>query len=557
MSANLLDSFFIALGFDTTGLVDGQKKAADSLKKTGDAATKTQKDVDEGAKRMAEGYKKLLDSVMAVTAAIVGMVAGKDVVEHLTKQDAALARSSKFMNVSTQDLQNWQGAAIQTGDTADGMQDAFQHVSSEMQKMALTGKSDMIPFLVQAHVDLGKFFSAATPLPEKLKLIQDAMKGMDPARAKALLEGMGLGGAENSLTTQRAAFEKFLEVQERLNAHTKEDDAAAIRRAQAWQLVEAALEGVGRQITTFVSPAIEGLLNFISAHAPAAASLILGVGAALSALSAIRFGGLISGLAQLGGAFAGAAGSAGTLLAFMGRLGLVGAAGAAGFALGTFIEDETGIGSKFGSWLSDKINGNGPSMAGGYVPGTVRGLGQGGAGGDPLGIRNNNPGNLNFAGQTGASRAGRFAAFGSMAEGIAALDDQLHKYASRGNDTVRGIIGTYAPPGENDTGSYIAEVAKKLGVSPDLHLNLNDPEMLRGLMGAITTREVGSGRINIDQINAGMALSMSRSGGGGGTHVTIDQVHVHTTAATMSGTGQDLGNSLRRHIAVQSNTGLL
>lgn len=553
----LIDTLVVALGFDTSGLQKGQKEAEQSLKKTGEAADKLHKDVDVGVKRMAEGYKKLYDGILAVAAAMVAAVAGKEMLEHLTKQDSAMARTSKFLNMSTQDLQNWEGAAVQAGDTAGGMEDAFKHVSSEMQTMALTGRSDMIPFLVQAHVDLAKFFNAATPLPEKLKLIQDAMKGMDPARAKALLEGMGLGGASNSLTTQRDAFEKLLEVQQKLNEHSKDDDAAAIRRSQAWQKVEAALEGVGRKITTFVSPVIEGFLNFISGHAPAAASLIVGVGTALTALSAVRFGGLIGGLGQLGGALGGAAGSAGTLLMFLGRLGLVGAAGAAGFALGTFIEDETGIGSKFGSWLSDKINGNGPDMSGGYVPGTIRGLGnRGGVGGDSPGMRNNNPGNLNYAGQTGATRAGRFAAFGSMAEGLAALDDQLHLYASRGNNTVRGIIGTYAPPGENDTGAYIADVAKKLGVSADAALNMNDASTLRTMMSAITTHEIGAGRINIDQINAGMALSMSRAGGGGSTHVSIDQVHVHTTANTMTGAGVDLAESLRRHVAAQSNTGI-
>ena len=539
---------------DVTGVTDGQKKAKEAFEKTGAAADKLHKDAGEGVVKLTEGYKKLFDGIMAVTAALVAAVAGKEFLEHLTKQDAAMARSSKFLNVSTQDLQNWEGAAVQAGDTADGMQGAFQHVSDQMQQMALTGKSDMIPFLVQAHVDLAKFFNAATPLPEKLKLIQEAMAGMDPARAKALLEGMGLAGAQNSLTTQRAAFEKLIAVQQQLNEHNKEDDAATIRRAQAWQRVEAALEGIGRKILTFISPLIEGVLNFISGHAPAATSLILGLGTAMIALSAVRFGGLIGGLAELGGALGGAAGSAGALLSLLGRFGLVGAAGAVGFGVGTLIEEKTGVGSKFGSWLWDLFDHNDYTSANPHVYGAGK---TGAAGNAPLGIRNNNPGNLNFAGQIGATRAGRFAAFGSMAEGFAAMDDQLRLYASRGNDTVRGIVSKWAPPGENNTVAYIDDVAKKLGVSPDLHLNLNDPAMLRGVMGAIAGHEVGPGRTYLDQINAGMALSMSRAGGGGGsTHVAIDQVHVHTTANTMSGAGVDLAESLRRHVAAQSNTGV-
>jgi hypothetical protein len=121
---------------------------------------------------------------------------------------------------------------------------------------------------------------------------------------------------------------------------------------------------------------------------------------------------------------------------------------------------------------------------------------------------------------------------------------------------VRGIIGTYAPPGENDTGSYIAEVARKLGVSADAHLNLNDANTLRGMISAITSREVGPGRINVDQINAGMALSMSRAGGGG-TQVTTGDIHIHSQAKDSQGVARDTVRELQRFaMASQANRGL-
>ena len=539
----LIDTLVVALGFDTSGLAKGQKEASDSFKKTSDAASHLQKDVEEGAKRMAEGYQKLLDGVMAVTAAIVGLVAGKDVIEHLTKQDAALARSSKFMNTSTQDLQNWQGAAVQTGDTADGMQGAFQTVSSEMQKMALTGKSDMIPFLTQAHVDLGKFFNAATPLPEKLKLIQDAMAGMDPAKAKALLEGMGLGGAENSLTTQRAAFEKLLEVQQKLNAHTKEDDAAAIRRSQAWQLVEAALEGVGRKITTFVSPAIEGLLNFISAHAPASISLILAMGSAVGALTALKFGGILGNLAKLGGAFEAAAGSAALLTGIAGTLGVIGA-GLGGFALGTLIEDKTGIGSKFGSWVADLFDHNDYTSANPHV--------------------------------YGANKPAAGATDYSSLEAAAGLPAGLLSAIKREETGTGSGIGAVSPKGARGPFQFMPATAAQYGVT-----NPDDPQqaaqgaakylayLLKLFKGnlpmAVAAYNEGEGAAARGampfETQKYVSDVMSRigpaaSGGGGTTHVAIDQVHVHTTASTMSGAGKDFGESLRRHVAAQSNTGI-
>ncbi|MEW5247178.1 lytic transglycosylase domain-containing protein, partial [Escherichia coli] len=64
------------------------------------------------------------------------------------------------------------------------------------------------------------------------------------------------------------------------------------------------------------------------------------------------------------------------------------------------------------------------------------------------GIRNNNPGNLNFAGQKGdtleSGPNARFASFPTMLEGIAALDRQVILYLKRGKNTIDQIIDIYA-----------------------------------------------------------------------------------------------------------------
>ncbi|MCN8743105.1 lytic transglycosylase catalytic, partial [Escherichia coli] len=63
------------------------------------------------------------------------------------------------------------------------------------------------------------------------------------------------------------------------------------------------------------------------------------------------------------------------------------------------------------------------------------------------GERNNNPGNLNFAGQAGASLerpGGRFARFETAFDGLRALARQLMLYAGRGINSVEKIISTWA-----------------------------------------------------------------------------------------------------------------
>lgn len=115
------------------------------------------------------------------------------------------------------------------------------------------------------------------------------------------------------------------------------------------------------------------------------------------------------------------------------------------------------------------------------------------------GLRNNNPGNIDFAHQAGAVpepiTAGvpkpRFAKFPTMRDGISALAFQLWLYFSRGINTTQAIIGKWAPPTENYTHAYTLYVAKNMGVSPTQKLECT-PEVLTHLVMAISHFENGA-----------------------------------------------------------------
>lgn len=552
MAGTLIDALFISLGLDVSGVVKGQKQAKEALEKTGATAEKTQKDLDQAAKRTAESYKKIRDGILEVTAAIVGAVAGKEFLAYITANDIAVGRLSKNLGVATEELSAWEGVARRLGGQGSDADSLFRGVNKLMEDFKLNGGSGEFSPLVRAGLDLSKFMDKSTSYTARLLMMRDAMRKLSGPDAQRLgqMAGFSEEGLNILVQTDRA-LEQMLETQKKMNIESEADRKMAVERTGAWHDLTETLTGFGRKATNELSPFLNGVLIglknvllWMEDHVPVSIGLIGALGSAILLLkgySIASFAASFTGnLATMGGAIGG----------LLGRLGLLGAALSGGYLLGTAIEDSTGIFSKFGGWLFDKGDRNDYTSA---HPGGGRAASTGGS---PLGIRNNNPGNLNFAGQAGASRAGRFAAFGSMAEGIAALDDQLRKYASRGNDTVRGIIGTYAPPGENDTGSYIAEVARKLGVSADAHLNLNDAETLRGMIGAITSREVGPGRINVDQINAGMALSMSRAGGGG-TQVTTGDIHIHSQAKDSQGVARDTVRELRNFsMAAQANAGL-
>ena len=111
----------------------------------------------------------------------------------------------------------------------------------------------------------------------------------------------------------------------------------------------------------------------------------------------------------------------------------------------------------------------------------------------PIGIQQNNPGNLKFAHQFGATLGAHgFAKFGTPAEGMLAMARQLELYRLRGIDTIGQIAPTYAPKSDhNDVAAYIRALTRSMHVGANTPLNLGDPVVLTRLMNAMIMHEQG------------------------------------------------------------------
>ena len=108
-----------------------------------------------------------------------------------------------------------------------------------------------------------------------------------------------------------------------------------------------------------------------------------------------------------------------------------------------------------------------------------------------IGFRNNNPGNLRVAANA-TGKNGGFSTFANDADGRAAMARQLMLYGDRGNNTLDGIIHTYAPQSENNTRAYIDSVSKSTGFGAQQRINLHDPDVLKTLMAAMIKYESGA-----------------------------------------------------------------
>lgn len=120
----------------------------------------------------------------------------------------------------------------------------------------------------------------------------------------------------------------------------------------------------------------------------------------------------------------------------------------------------------------------------------------------PLGIRNNNPGNIEWGSpwQGLATRipndkdTRRFAKFTKPVYGIRAIAVTLITYFDKhGIRTVAGAINRWAPPTENVTSSYVKEVARAVGVPAEQEIDFHDYRFLRPMVEAIIRHENGVG----------------------------------------------------------------
>lgn len=128
------------------------------------------------------------------------------------------------------------------------------------------------------------------------------------------------------------------------------------------------------------------------------------------------------------------------------------------------------------------------------------------------GLRNNNPGNIRadgtqWQGMAPTQTDSDFVQFVSAEYGIRALARTLSTYFDNyGLNTVAGIINRWAPPSENDTASYVEDVASQMNVDPNAPLDLTTD--LPALVRAIIRHENGVQPYSDQTIANGIAMAV-------------------------------------------------
>lgn len=542
--ATVIDSMIVTLGLDNKDFQQGMKDTEKGLSDTRKKTDRVGKDIAASGKDAAEFFGQMQRSAIKFFAVLT---AGKGLINFtrdVVSTGANLSRLSKNLNISADTMHRWGKASELNGGSMEGFLGTLQNLGSQVTEIFMKGDSAITPYLRQLGVSVTDAAGKAKPLTDILADIADSTEKAFPDRNQrySYLKQMGFDeGTINLIAKGGKELRSTLAAQQ---GFSQKDADAAYKAEQTWIKAQQRLEKLTREMVIKVLPSLERLADSFVKMAEViipplssaveifaeldektegwSTSLLL----ALATLRLLGGSAVIGGLAGLSATMAGLAAGTASLLAPLGAMLYSGKLNSN--------EDEA-LKQLYGE------NYMGPTVA--NKPGTS------------VAERHNNPGNLVFAGQRGATVgetvAGHtFAKFQSTEEGVAALYRQLQLYQKRGIDTLTEIMGVYAPEGANNTGAYINALSKTTGLDPNQQLNFGDPATAAAMIRGISQHEAGKSYLNDQQILSG--INMAQGSGGGSQQVSIGQVTVNTQATDARG----IASGLKGEIVRQFDAGL-
>lgn len=267
----VIDSLVITLGLDPRNFNQQQKDAIKHLRDFENEATRAGKNIESQGKKTQEFFSGLKREATVLLGTFLGGRGIKEFVSFVTTADAATGRMAKTIGMSTRELSAWQGAIKQIGGTAESATGGITGMNDAVQQFLLTGELPALRVFNQLGVSL---FNARGQVKDAGQMwldIADAVKGMDPVRATALLKL--LPGANQDMINfalQGApAMRAYLQAAREAGVATKESAEAAAEYQKQLSRLEDTATDLGRTLLTYLSPAIssafEGLAKFVKA----------------------------------------------------------------------------------------------------------------------------------------------------------------------------------------------------------------------------------------------------------------------------------------------------
>lgn len=259
----IVDSLIVTLGLDDSKFTAGQKMAIGFLRKTESESKETAKRMEANGKQAAEFFTTVKQSALSLATVLLGGMGVKKFTEYVVTSDRAVGRLSANLELSIEQLSAWQGVAQRFGSSSEDIDNAFRSTMKLVQAIQ-HGEvpAETLQWLARSGVDLSKFLAAATPMEEKLKMVQQAFAKTTAAEAQFFGGMTGYSEATvNMLRGTASNIELLLAQQRELGVATDDSRKSADMLAKSWHDMEDAGMGAGRRLLSYWAPLLAILLQ--------------------------------------------------------------------------------------------------------------------------------------------------------------------------------------------------------------------------------------------------------------------------------------------------------
>lgn len=541
MPATIIDALVVTLGLDGGPYKRAAREAAREQAKLKDSVKKGTNEVGDAISEVARQAGLLFLGFEGVKGAI-NYFAGLNVAT------ANLGRFSANLGQSAHEVNAWDSAVELAGGSAQEAQADLQSLSNSLTALRATGDvSPLVLLLQRMGVALTDSQGKARKLTDIYKDLGDRLRQYNRADAFNLAHQAGISASTfNLIRAEADERDRLLRTAEANNTVTEEAVQKAEALQEQWRTIGQTIKGVALELLGDITPAIQDVFAWVQKIFTGIKNtgFLQGVFSALAGaihvvVDLVRIA--WSGLSQL--------------------FDLLANSKAGKFLIG-LLEKLKGFGKEFVAQADRYADEYAPEAKAAPTATTAT----------RTKADRNNPGDLRYAGQAGATNEGGFASFKTLAEGIAASNKQLNLFASRGINTIDQIISKWAPPNENNTAAYKAYVAKFVGKGLDEQLTTADRQkLLQAIFNDEGVNKVSSGQIaavlnnpnaltaaRFANANAGPAVAGVGGGNTSTTTVDIDTINVNApNARNAADIAAELPGALKRKgVVAQADSGM-
>lgn len=570
---DVVDAFVVTLGLDPRNYQREIKAYRDDRKRLSEEDAKYNRQSEDAQKRMTQGIRTLRNETAGFLFMLAGANGIKDFASNILTADAATGRLARNLGLSTEQVSAWEGAIKRVGGTAADIDNSLRSMSSAFQSLQLTGTTGHDADFQGLGVNAKDLQN-----PEQALLkIAEASQRMNRPEFNARLTRIGFDqNTINLLAKGRGEVTRMLEEQRKLGVATDASAEAAQKFQEKIAILQTALANKLRPTLDHIVTAVTDWLDKgdnLNTVISITGGLVVAIGVAAAAA--------YWPFTVLAGAIALVATNLDTLKSAWDKFeqwhkGLGESTDGFFDPIRKFFGLKTGaearrdgtdiMGNPNGGW-----GGGAPAAGGGGRPASPPPAAGGGRAGPrdgnparvPKGQRavaldGNNPGGLNdgaFArSQPGyVGNNGRYAAFATMADGVAAQRALLASYVRRGYNTPAKIANRWAPVGDgNNSAAYAANIARQMGIGVNDQIGAAQLNAFQHAQAMTENHRYGGARPGMTA-RASSSVSSSSS-----TQTTsVGQIIVYTAATDADGIAHDMRGALaKRGLVVQANTGL-